>query len=66
MKGSYMFWSDAEETAAYDATDRVIYNTSTGDLYYDADGTGTKYAAILVAHLNGAPILTASDIQIIA
>jgi Ca2+-binding RTX toxin-like protein len=52
-------------TSAHDASDRLIYNTSTGDLYYDADGTGAK-AAILVAHLTGNPVLIYSDIQIIA
>ena len=62
---SDQFWSGADVTSAHDASDRLIYNTSTGDLYYDADGTGAK-AAILVAHLTGNPALTFGDIQIIA
>lgn len=62
---SDQFWSGADVTRAHDASDRLIYNTSTGDLYYDADGTGAK-AAILVAHLTGNPGLTYGDIQIIA
>ena len=36
--------------AAHDATDRVIYNTSTGQLWYDADGSGAA-AALPVATL---------------
>ena len=60
------FWSGDGVTTAHDATDRVIYNTSTGDLYYDADGTGTKFAAIIVAQLNGHPALDFGDFQIIA
>jgi Ca2+-binding RTX toxin-like protein len=51
-------------TAAGDADDRVIYDGATGQLYYDADGSGGG-AAILFATLTGAPTLTASDFQVI-
>lgn len=44
------FWSGAGVTAAHDATDRLIYNTTTGALYYDADGRGS-IAAVQVAVL---------------
>jgi serralysin len=48
--------------AAHDSTDRVIYDESSGKLYYDADGSGTTASAELIATLQGAPVLTASDI----
>jgi Ca2+-binding RTX toxin-like protein len=59
------FWSGAGVNAAHDATDRFIYNTTTGALWYDADGTGAT-AAVQVALLTGAPALAFSDFLIAA
>jgi serralysin len=50
--------------AAADADDRIVYDQSTGGLYYDADGNGAG-AAVLFATLDGAPILSASDFFVI-
>ena len=51
-------------TAAQDADDRIIYDGTTGALYYDADGNGAG-AAIQFATLTGAPAITASDFLVI-
>ena len=51
-------------TAAGDADDRIIYNSTTGQLYFDADGSGAG-AAVLFAILQGAPAITASDFTVI-
>jgi Ca2+-binding RTX toxin-like protein len=51
-------------SAALDADDRIIYNTSNGGLYYDADGAGGQ-AAILFGYLSGVPAITASDFTVI-
>jgi Ca2+-binding RTX toxin-like protein len=51
-------------SAAHDADDRIIYNQATGQLFYDADGNGAG-AAVLFATLQGAPVITASDFQVI-
>lgn len=61
------FWAAAGATEAHDATDHLIYNTTTGILYYDADGIGGT-AAVAVAQLgsNTHPVLVYSDLQIIA
>ena len=61
--GDMRFWSSTAGTA-HDADDRVIYNTSTGQLYYDADGTGAG-AAQLIANVQNAPALAATDISVI-
>ncbi len=49
---------------AHDGSDRIIYNSATGGLYYDADGNGAG-AKVLIATLSGHPALTASDIVVI-
>ena len=54
------FHSGAGVTTAADATDRIVYNTTTGDLYYDRDGTGGA-AAVKFAILAGAPAITEAD-----
>jgi Ca2+-binding RTX toxin-like protein len=48
---------------ALDADDRFIYNTTTGNLFFDADGTAAT-AAVLVATLTTRPVLTNADIVI--
>jgi hypothetical protein len=42
----------------------VVYDTSSGELYYDADGNGAG-AAQLIATISGAPGLAASDISVV-
>jgi len=58
------FFKSAGSTANLTADDRVIYNTSNGNLYYDADGSGGG-SSILIAKLTGAVDLAVTDIQVI-
>ena len=51
--------------AAKDAGDRILYNSDTGNLYYDADGSGAAFAAIKFAALTGNPAITAADFVVI-
>jgi predicted extracellular nuclease len=51
-------------TQAADASDRIIYDSATGQLLYDADGAG-GVAAVQFATLNGAPALAISDFIVI-
>lgn len=59
------FHAAAGSARAQDAADRILYNTITGVLSFDPDGTGAK-AAIAFAVLKGAPILAADDFLLIA
>jgi len=65
--GSAAFFSSATATAANDATDRIVYNTTSGALYYDADGLGGQ-AAVQIATFGTTthPALLFSDFQIVA
>ena len=50
--------------AAGDSSDRIIYDSTTGNIYYDADGTGAG-AQVLFAHVIAGTALTNSDFIII-
>jgi serralysin len=52
-------------TTAADANDHLLYNATTGALYYDADGSGSASAAIQFATLGTGLALTGSDFVII-
>lgn len=58
------FAAGAGLTTAQDASDRIVYNTLTGALYYDADGSGGA-AAVQFATVGNLANLTASDFLIV-
>jgi serralysin len=62
--GDGRFWAAAGATAGHDANDRLVYNTSTGSLYYDADGSGSGAAQLIATLLNN-PAIAATDIAVI-
>ncbi|MEI6799094.1 MAG: calcium-binding protein [Pseudomonadota bacterium] len=61
--GSTAFYAAAGATTGHLGTDRVIYNTTTGALYYDADGNGSG-VAVQIGVLDGHPTLAYTDVLI--
>ena len=51
-------------SSSADGNSRIIYDNTTGDLFYDADGTGGANQ-IKFAHLNGNPGVSFSDFLIV-
>lgn len=51
-------------TVAHDANDRILYDQATGNLFYDADGSGSAHA-VLFATVQADHALTAANFQIV-
>ncbi len=51
--------------SALDADDRIIYDSATGRIYYDADGSGAG-AQVLFAQVTAGLALTNADFLIVA
>jgi Ca2+-binding RTX toxin-like protein len=58
------FYSAAGAVRGRDSDDRIIYNTTTGDLYYDRDGSGSS-TAVKFATLSSRPAITNADFVVI-
>ncbi len=50
---------------AHSASHLVLYDTATGELYYDGDGAGVGAAPELLATLAGTPVIAAADILVV-
>jgi Ca2+-binding RTX toxin-like protein len=60
------FYSAAGATSAHDSTDRIVYNTTTGALCYDADGNQAGgVAAVQFATLDNQATLTNADFVVV-
>lgn len=63
---SAKFHQGAGATSAHDATDRIIYDTSSGALYYDADGLGGTAAVKFTSlGITSHPAVDAGDFLVV-
>jgi len=51
-------------SSAQELFHRIIYDDTTGDLFYDADGSATDYAAVKIAILTGMPTIDNTDFMV--
>jgi hypothetical protein len=58
-------FKDIGVTGVVDATDRILYDSQAGALYYDPDGSASA-AAVQCATLTGDPTLSAVDFTVAA
>src|SRR3954465_13977043 len=61
--GDPRFFSAPGATSGHDADDRIVYNSTTGQLYYDADGSGPA-ASQLIATITNHSALAPTDIWV--
>jgi serralysin len=65
--GVEQFWAAAGAIKGHDADDRIVYNTTSGSLYYDADGSGSGAAVeIALVGISTHPTLDHGDFHLIA
>jgi Ca2+-binding RTX toxin-like protein len=61
---STVFESGTTDVATASTT-RLIYNSSSGALFYDQDGNGATYSPVQFATLATHPALTAGDFLVV-
>lgn len=59
------FYAAADATAAQNANQKIIYDTTSGALYYDADGSLSGHTAVQFAVFSTHPSLTAGDFVLV-
>lgn len=55
---SNYFVAGADQATANDADDYIIYNSTNGNVFYDADGSGSAYNPVLIADVTDGLALT--------
>src|SRR6185503_19100292 len=59
------FYAAAGATGGHDADDRIVYDITTGNVYWDDDGSGPDAAQLIVKVVNGGVNLSPIQFEII-
>jgi Ca2+-binding RTX toxin-like protein len=60
-KHDFKVISSATSTVGVDASDRILYDQTDGDLYFDRDGSGSHFGRIKFAHVDDNTFLSHTD-----
>ena len=60
------FYANAGAVSGFDASDRIIYNTTTGDIYYDTNGNASGGSTLIVSLGVSHPTLLNTDFILVA
>lgn len=58
------FVAGANKTTASDSDDYIIYNSTNGNVFYDADGSASNYSSVLIADITDGSDLTYSHFKV--
>lgn len=57
--------ASAASSKGVDGSDRILYDRAHGDLYFDRDGSASKYARVLFAHVDDGTRLDHTDFLVV-
>ena len=63
--GAFKLIASASSTKGVDGTDRILYDKTHGDLYFDRDGSGGQYGRVLFAHVTDGIGVDSTDFHVV-
>lgn len=64
-KDDFAIITSANSSKGVDASDRILYDKADGDIYFDRDGSGTRYDRVLFASVDDGVKLDHTDFMIV-
>lgn len=64
LKSEFKVIAGPDSTTDVDASDRILYDKGNGDIYFDQDGSGSKYERFALAHVRPNTPIDHTDFQL--